>query len=164
MPKNSRIEEIIRDSLKKSKVQQREYYLFSRILVYIKDQLPPSVNISSILREIEDLLPPHLMEEIDGIFIGSFDENEERSLEAHYESGAIYMTSNLPENGDYVEIESSSEKPVMVIVPKNIPSAHINLSKSTSKILTLADVAWKPNDNEMRNINFNNFEWSKFKK
>ncbi len=103
MPKNNRIEEIIRDSLKKSKVQQREYYLFSRILVYVKDQLLPSVNMSSILGEIEDLLPPHLMEEIDGIFIGSFDENEERSLEAHYESGAIYITSNLPENGDYVE-------------------------------------------------------------
>lgn len=103
MPKNSRIEEIIRDSLKKSKVQQREYYLFSRILVYIKDQLLPGVNMSSILSEIEKLLPSHLMEEIDGIFIGSFDENEERSLEAHYESGAIYITSNLPENEDYIE-------------------------------------------------------------
>ena len=103
MPKNSRIEEIIRDSLKKSKVQQREYYLFSRILVYIKDQLLPSVNMSLILGQIEKLLPPHLMEEIDGIFIGSFGENEERSLEAHYESGAIYITSDLPENGDYVE-------------------------------------------------------------
>jgi len=48
-------------------------------------------------------LPPHLMEEIDGIFIGSFEENEERELEARYESGAIYITSDLPTNGDYIE-------------------------------------------------------------
>ena len=103
MPKNSYIEEIIRDSLKKSKSQQREHYLFGRILVYIKDQLLPSIDMSYMLGEIERLLPPHLMEEIDGIFIGSFGENEERNLEAHYESGAIYITSDLPENGDYIE-------------------------------------------------------------
>ena len=37
------------------------------------------------------------------------------------------------ESGDYLEIESSSEKPVMVIVPKNLPSAHVNLSNSVSR-------------------------------
>jgi len=103
MAKNSKIEEIIRDSLERSKTQQREHYLFSRIIVYVKDSVMPGVNISSMLKDIERILPPHLMEEIDGIFIGSFGENEERSLEAHYESGAIYITSDLPANGDYIE-------------------------------------------------------------
>jgi hypothetical protein len=103
MPKNSKIEEIIRDSLERSKVQQREHYLFSRIIVYVKDSVLPGVNISSMLKDIEKILPPHLMEEIDGIFIGSFEENEERELEARYESGAIYITSDLPTNGDYIE-------------------------------------------------------------
>jgi len=28
----------------------------------------------------------------------------------------------------------------------------------------LADVAWKPNDNEMENTNFKNYDWSKWKK
>ena len=103
MPKNSKIEEIIRDSLERSKVQQREHYLFSRIIVYVKDSVLPGVNISSMLKDIEKILPPHLMEEIDEIFIGSFGENEERELEARYESGAIYITSDLPTNGDYIE-------------------------------------------------------------
>ena len=103
MLKNSKIEEIIRDSLKKSEEQKREHYLFRRILVYVKDPVLPDVNISSMLKDIERLLPPHLMEEIDGIFIGSFGENEERELEAHYESGAIYITSDLPTSGDYIE-------------------------------------------------------------
>jgi dTDP-4-dehydrorhamnose 3,5-epimerase len=67
------------------------------------------------------------------------------------------------ENGDYIEIESSSEKPRMVVVPKNIPSAHINLSKSVSRILTLADIAWKPNDNEMLNVTFDDYDWNKWK-
>ena len=68
------------------------------------------------------------------------------------------------ENGNYVEIESSSEKPVMVIVPKNIASAHVNLSDSISRVLTLTDISWKPNDNEMENVTFENYDWKKWKK
>lgn len=68
------------------------------------------------------------------------------------------------ENGNYVEIESSSEKPVMVIVPKNIASGHVNLSDNVSRILTLADQSWKPNDNEMKNVTFDNYNWEKWKK
>jgi len=103
MLKNSKIEEIIRDSLKKSEEQKREHYLFGRILVYVKDPVLPNVDMSSMLGKIESLIPPHLMEEVDEIFIGSFGENEERELEARYESGAIYITSDLPTNGDYIE-------------------------------------------------------------
>ena len=68
------------------------------------------------------------------------------------------------ESGDYLEIESSSEKPVMVIVPKNLPSAHVNLSNSVSRVLILDDVSWKPNDNEMSNEKFEGYNWSKWKK
>ncbi|NWJ29650.1 WxcM-like domain-containing protein [Marine Group I thaumarchaeote] len=67
-------------------------------------------------------------------------------------------------NNSYVEIESSEEKPVLVHVPKNIASAHINLSNDCSLILALADIAWKPNDNEMENLTFENYDWTKWKK
>ena len=66
------------------------------------------------------------------------------------------------ESGDYLEIESSSEKPVMVIVPKNLPSAHVNLSNSVSRVLTLADVSWKPNDNEMIDVSFDDYDFTKW--
>ena len=63
--------------------------------------------------------------------------------------------------GNYQEIISSAEEPILVFVPKNIPSAHMNLSKQTSRVLTLADLAWKPNDNEMINVSFNDYTWKK---
>lgn len=66
-------------------------------------------------------------------------------------------------SGNYVEIESSEEKPIMVIVPKNIASAHINISPKVSRVLTLADIAWKPNDNEMINTTFDDYDWKKWK-
>ena len=65
-------------------------------------------------------------------------------------------------SGKYIEIESSDKEPVLIFVPKNMPSAHVNVSNEVSKVLTLADVAWKPNDNEMQNIFFNDYDWKKW--
>ena len=67
-------------------------------------------------------------------------------------------------NGNYKEIISSEENPVMVYVPKNTSSAHINLSKNISRVLTLADLSWHPNDNEMNNDSFDDYNWSKWEK
>ena len=64
---------------------------------------------------------------------------------------------------EYLEIESSEENPIMVFVPKGVPSAHINISNGISKVLALADIAWKPNDNEMENITFDDYDWEKLK-
>ncbi len=66
-------------------------------------------------------------------------------------------------NGQFTEIESSDDKPVLVHVPKNCSSAHVNISKNISRVLTLADLAWKPNDNEMENDDFKNYDWNKWR-
>ncbi len=66
-------------------------------------------------------------------------------------------------DGSYIEIESNEQNPNMIYVPKDMPSAHLNLSESTSRILTLADLAWKPNDNEMKNSIFSDYDWKKWK-
>ena len=65
-------------------------------------------------------------------------------------------------DGKFYEIESGEENPIMVFVPKNIPSAHINISDKSSSILALADVAWKPDDDEMVNITFDDYNWKKW--
>ena len=67
------------------------------------------------------------------------------------------------ENGKYLEIESSSDNPVLVKVPKGIVSAHIHPTKQTARILVLTDLAWRPNDDEMENIIFKNYDWKKWK-
>ena len=66
--------------------------------------------------------------------------------------------------GEYVEKISTADKPLLIIVPKNMTSAHLNLSKGISKVLALADVAWKPNDNEMKNDDFVDYDWNKWTK
>lgn len=66
------------------------------------------------------------------------------------------------DNGCYHEIQADSQDPFLLHVPKNIASAHINLSPNTSEILVLANVAWRPNDDEMINLSFEDYDWKKF--
>jgi len=74
----------------------------------------------------------------------------------------VFITRD--QNGKYDEIESSADDPVLIYIPKNCPSAHLNLSNDISRILALADIAWRPNDNEMKNVTFDDYDWSKWAK
>lgn len=74
----------------------------------------------------------------------------------------VFIAKDL--KGNYHEIESSEDNPVLVQIPKNHPSAHINITNQLSTILTLANPAWKPNDDEMKNITFDDYDWNKWKK
>jgi len=66
------------------------------------------------------------------------------------------------EDGKYLEIEADAEKPSLVKIPKGIASAHINSTKEVGRVLALSDIAWKPNDNEMKNILFDDYDWGKW--
>jgi len=74
----------------------------------------------------------------------------------------VFVIKN--EKGEYMERIVTADEPLLIIIPKNIPSAHLNLSKGISKVLALADVAWRPNDNEMINDDFEDYDWNKWTK
>ena len=67
-------------------------------------------------------------------------------------------------NGKYHEIETDSEKSRLISVSNGIAAAIVNPSKNISKVLVLADIAWKPNDAEMTNVKFENYDFEKWKK
>ena len=67
-------------------------------------------------------------------------------------------------SGEYEEICTNADKPVVIVIPKNVPVAHINVNDGVSRVLTLADLSWKPNDDEMKNISFDDYDWKKWKK
>jgi len=73
----------------------------------------------------------------------------------------VFIAKDL--KGKYYEIESSEDEPVLVQIPKNHPSAHINITDKKTTILTIASLAWRPNDNEMQNVSFDDYDWSKWK-
>ena len=62
------------------------------------------------------------------------------------------------------EMKMNSEKPVLITVPNGIAAAIVNPTGKIAKVLVLADIAWRPNDNEMINVNFDEYDWNKWKK
>ena len=66
-------------------------------------------------------------------------------------------------SGEFEEVRTNADKPVLIFIPKNVPVAQINVNDGVSRILTLADMSWRPNDNEMKNISFDDYDWDKWK-
>tara|TARA_Y100000310_G_C20263687_1_gene614819 strand:- start:125 stop:583 length:459 start_codon:yes stop_codon:yes gene_type:complete len=66
--------------------------------------------------------------------------------------------------GKYHEIETNSDEPKLVCVSNGIAAAIVNPSAQISKVLVLADLAWKPDDNEMSNVEFSDYDFNELKK
>ena len=60
------------------------------------------------------------------------------------------------------EISSNANLPILISVPNKLSAAIINPTNEISKVLVLADVAWKPNDNEMSNTKFADYDLKKW--
>ena len=64
-------------------------------------------------------------------------------------------------DGKFHEIKADSEKPVLITVPKGIAAAIVNPTTKIAKVLVLADIAWRSNDNEVKNVSFDDYDWEK---
>ena len=103
------------------------------------------------------------------VYVSSVESGEVKGPHIHTKRNSYFVCIHgkvifviKDEKSNYIEIESSESNPVLVHVPKNVASAHVNISDGTSRILALADLAWRPNDNEMKNISFDNYDWKKW--
>ena len=67
-------------------------------------------------------------------------------------------------DGVYHEIHATSNEPKLIEIPNGMPAAIVNPSEMISKVLVLADISWRPNDNEMENSTFINYNWKKWSK
>ena len=61
------------------------------------------------------------------------------------------------------EMKMNSEKPVLITVPNGIAAAIVNPTSKIARVLVLADIAWRPNDNEMKDVLFDDYNWKKWK-
>ena len=133
-----------------------------------KDTKDQHVNgsLTVIWRDWDNIIENH----IKMIYISSVNNDELKGPHLHtkrtsyftcIDGKVVFIIKDL--NGKYTEIICSSDEPKLVCVPKGFPSAHINMSDKISRVLVLTDIAWKPNDNEMKNIDYEDYDWSKWK-
>ena len=81
----------------------KEYSLYNNINVFIKDSLPDSIDINSILKKIEYIIPIHLVYNLDSIYIGNFEHLNNREVGSIYENGSIFITNALIDDNQLIE-------------------------------------------------------------
>ena len=103
------------------------------------------------------------------IYITSVSPNEIKGPHLHIKRNSYFLCIKgkilfviRQQNGQYTEIIAEKDTPQLISVPKGLASAHVNLSTEESSILVLADVAWRPDDNEMENVEFGDYDWTKW--
>jgi len=77
-----------------------QHYIY-HIPLFLTGELEEGIALDVFCTEIEELIPPRLLKNIDAVYIGEFPELQGRN--AAYINGAIYMTSKEPTNFDMVE-------------------------------------------------------------
>ncbi len=78
-----------------------EQTVFGNVSVIQQEQLPENININNILKKLQICIPDHFVQNLDGIYIGTYDFLLKRDLNALYKDGAIYV---LPEQDDEADV------------------------------------------------------------
>ena len=123
-------------------------------------------ELTVIWRDWDNILPKHP----EMVYVNSVNPGEIKGPHLHKNRTTYFycisgkMTIIIQDNeGKIHEISSNDDTPTLISVPNGIPAAIVNPTNEISKVLVLADIAWKPNDNEMMNVEFSNYDWEKWK-
>tara|TARA_R100000353_G_C6480238_1_gene188916 strand:- start:24 stop:701 length:678 start_codon:yes stop_codon:yes gene_type:complete len=74
-----------------------DFYTPTGIHVYFKEPVAAKIDVENVVAKLESKIPSHLLEEIEMIIVGWFEEFEERDINAFYDGGTIYV-SNLQDD------------------------------------------------------------------
>lgn len=82
------------------KVLLKENEMFGRISIIQQEDLSENVDLKKVLNNIEKIIPEHLLEDLDSIYIGNYDFLIDRDLNAVYQDGAIYLMPHYDNEED----------------------------------------------------------------
>ena len=105
----------LRNKHQKLLEQQTDFYTSTGLHVFFKDPVE-NVDVEKVIAKVEKSIPLHLLEEVEMIIFGWFDEFEERSLNAFYDGGTLYISNIQDDFADLYddiihEISHSLEEP-----------------------------------------------------
>jgi len=145
-------------------VVDKKFHLWNLEKHETKDTTDSHVNgeLTVIWRDWDDLIKnnPKM------VYINSINPGEKKGPHIHKKRttyfSCIYGNITLvvkESDGKLHEVTLDSKKPELACIPNGIAAALVNTTDYVAKVLVLADIAWKPNDNEMENVSFEEYDW-----
>ena len=78
----------------KKLLESSNFYTPEGLSVYFqKPLINDKIDVEKVIGKIEDSIPSHLRSEIEMVIFGQFDEFKDRSLNAFYKDGALYISN-----------------------------------------------------------------------
>jgi len=87
----------------KNKIEDSFQRRYGTINVFIKDSILNDVNLKDVFAKIQILLPSHIIDLVSDMYIGDFDFLRERSINASFLDGAIYISSEQDSEDDMLD-------------------------------------------------------------
>jgi len=81
----------------------KDMYSLSGVDVFIKDKLPEQIDPEFVFKYISSLLPPHVIDGVDIIYIGEFPRFKKDGINAYFEDGAIYVSNHQDDDRDMID-------------------------------------------------------------
>ena len=78
-------------------------FLFGRIKVDEIDPMPENINLSAVLKAIENNFPPHYFNNLQGVKIVHLDEFDKREVNALYRDNILFITNKQSDTKDLMD-------------------------------------------------------------
>jgi len=109
------LRDYLQNKQKQISEQQTDFYTSTGLHVFFKDPVE-NVDVEKVINKLESIIPTHLLSEVEMIIFGWFEEFEERSLNAFYDGGTLYVSNIQDDSMDMYddivhEVSHSIEEP-----------------------------------------------------
>ncbi len=74
-----------------------------KIDIFFKDPFTEEIDYKLVFRKVDQLLPDHVLDIVDIIYIGEFENFKEKNFNAMYSDGAIYIDNNQKDENDLID-------------------------------------------------------------
>jgi hypothetical protein len=106
----------LREAHQRAQARVQDFYTPTGIHVYVKDPLPETVDAEEVVAKVEEVIPHHLLAEVEMVIIGWFEEFEKRNLNAFYSDGCLHISNEQDNVNDMLddiihEVSHSLEEP-----------------------------------------------------
>ena len=92
------------EKLKKQQNSRINFYTPTGLHVYFKDQmLDDLIDVESSIAKFESMIPKHLLSCVEMVVFGDFEEFHERSINAFYDSGTVYISNLQDDQNDIID-------------------------------------------------------------
>lgn len=79
------------------------FHIHGRIPLYFKNGLTKKINIDSVCKRVDNLLPAFLFKNISAVMVGHYDTLDDRDVDSVYDKRVIYLTNIQDDEDDIIE-------------------------------------------------------------